>query len=89
MRRNFSFKQQCEGCDEKKQFIVKENQLLFSCGAKSGKCGPQIIINFKDVEVNFRQHCQMVHQHVLIAAYGLCHPDWSSALIESQNTEKH
>jgi len=37
--------QQCEGCDEKKQFIVKENQLIFSCGAKSGKCGPQIIIN--------------------------------------------
>ena len=23
----------------------------------------------------------MVHEHVLIAAYGLCHPDWSSALI--------
>ena len=31
----------------------------------------------------------MVHEHVLIAAYGLCHPEWSFAVIQSSIKNKH
>lgn len=35
---------QCEGCEQVKQFTIKKDKLVYSCGAKSGKCGPQVII---------------------------------------------
>ncbi len=34
----------CEGCEQIKEFIIKKDKLIYSCGAKSGKCGPQVII---------------------------------------------
>jgi hypothetical protein len=34
----------CEGCEQVKQFTIKKDKLVYSCGAKSGKCGPQVII---------------------------------------------
>ena len=35
---------QCDGCEQVKQFTIKKDKLIYSCGAKSGKCGPQVII---------------------------------------------
>lgn len=34
----------CDGCEQVKQFTIKKDKLIYSCGAKSGKCGPQVII---------------------------------------------
>jgi len=36
---------QCKGCKNNKQFIEKEGKLIYSCGSKAGKCGPQMIID--------------------------------------------
>ena len=35
----------CADCNEKKQFIDKQGQLIYSCGSKSGKCGVQMTID--------------------------------------------
>ncbi len=48
--------QKCEGCEQIKQFIVKNNRLIFSCGAKSGKCGPKYIITL----ANYMNYPEMV-----------------------------
>ena len=37
----------CKGCQGDKQFIERPGQLIYSCGSKSGKCGPQMTISFK------------------------------------------
>lgn len=34
----------CEGCNSIKQFIIKKDKLIYSCGSKSGKCGKQFEI---------------------------------------------
>ena len=38
----------CESCSQKKQFINKPGKLIYSCGSKSGKCGPQMIITLPE-----------------------------------------
>jgi len=35
----------CADCKEKKQFIDKQGQLIYTCGSKSGKCGVQMTID--------------------------------------------
>lgn len=34
----------CTTCENKKQFIVNDNKLIYNCGSDSGKCGNQFII---------------------------------------------
>ena len=34
----------CKNCDKVKQFTERNNELIFSCGSKSGECGQQIKI---------------------------------------------
>ena len=36
---------QCANCSEERQFIDKPGKLIYTCGSKSGKCGPQMTIN--------------------------------------------
>ena len=36
--------QKCDGCDNDKVLIEKDNKLLFNCGSKSGQCGDQFEI---------------------------------------------
>tara|TARA_Y100000385_G_scaffold287005_1_gene350242 strand:+ start:1428 stop:2048 length:621 start_codon:yes stop_codon:yes gene_type:complete len=38
---------QCEGCKDEKQFKIEKNKLIYSCGSKSGKCGPQLTIELE------------------------------------------
>jgi hypothetical protein len=35
----------CENCSERRQFIDKPDKLIYTCGSKSGKCGPQMTIH--------------------------------------------
>lgn len=35
----------CKGCSEKKQFIVEEGKLVYTCGSSSGLCGKQLEID--------------------------------------------
>jgi len=35
----------CDGCENKKKIIEKDNKLLFNCGSKKGECGDQFEIN--------------------------------------------
>ena len=37
----------CDGCKDEKQFIIKKDKLIYSCGSKSGKCGPQLTIDLE------------------------------------------
>ena len=37
----------CEGCKDEKQFNIKKDKLIYSCGSKSGKCGPQLTIDLE------------------------------------------
>ena len=38
----------CPGCKGKREFIVKRDQLIYSCGSNKGECGPQITIKLPD-----------------------------------------
>jgi ribA/ribD-fused uncharacterized protein len=38
----------CTNCENKKQFIVNDNKLIYNCGSDSGKCGDQFIITVPD-----------------------------------------
>jgi len=38
---------QCEGCKVNKQFKINKDKLIYSCGSKSGKCGPQMTIKLE------------------------------------------
>jgi hypothetical protein len=35
----------CKGCSEKKQFIVEEGKLVYTCGSSTGICGKQLEID--------------------------------------------
>jgi len=35
----------CKGCSEKKQFVVEEGKLYYTCGSSTGLCGKQLEIN--------------------------------------------
>ena len=35
----------CKGCSEKKQFIVEEGKLVYTCGSSTGLCGKQLEID--------------------------------------------
>jgi len=37
----------CDGCKDKKQFTIQKDKLIYSCGSKSGKCGPQMSIDLE------------------------------------------
>ena len=37
----------CEGCKDEKKFSIKKDKLIYSCGSKSGKCGPQLTIDLE------------------------------------------
>ena len=34
----------CKGCKDKKQFIIREGKLYYTCGSSSGDCGLQLEI---------------------------------------------
>ena len=38
----------CPGCKGKREFIVKKDELIYSCGSNKGECGPQITIKLAD-----------------------------------------
>lgn len=35
----------CKGCSEKKQFVVEEGKLVYTCGSSTGLCGKQLEID--------------------------------------------
>ena len=40
--------QKCKGCEKPKEFIEKENQLIYSCGQEKGNCGKQFTITLPE-----------------------------------------
>lgn len=38
----------CPGCDKKKIFTIQDNELIYSCGGGSGKCGTQFKIKLAE-----------------------------------------
>ncbi len=40
----------CSGCSNNRQFIMKDNKLIYTCGSTQGKCGKQIEINLAKYE---------------------------------------
>ena len=52
----------CKNCNKVKQFTEKNNELIFSCGSKSGECGQQIkiqlpkYIHFNDKSIELRKN---------------------------------
>ena len=41
----------CDGCENNKKIIEKDNKLLFNCGSKKGECGDQFEINTRKIKV--------------------------------------
>ena len=54
--------QQCGSCDKNKQFIVNEKSLIYSCGSKNNKCGPQFTLTLPEY-IHFNDLIQSLHEN--------------------------
>lgn len=53
----------CDGCNEVKKFIENDNELIFSCGDKQGKCGTQFSIQLPQY-INYNQRKQLLQEEI-------------------------
>lgn len=59
----------CAGCDKEKKFIIKDNEIIFSCGSKSGKCGNQFkvslaqYINYQNLKIETNEFFKKAHNY--------------------------
>ena len=57
----------CPGCDKDKIFMIKDNEIIYSCGGRSGKCGTQFKIklaeylNYDSLKIETNQFFQKAH----------------------------
>ena len=57
----------CPGCDKEKIFTIQDNELIYSCGGRSGKCGGQFKIklaeylNYDSLKIETNQFFQKAH----------------------------
>lgn len=57
----------CPGCDKEKIFTIQDNELIYSCGGRSGKCGTQFKIklaeylNYDSLKIETNQFFQKAH----------------------------
>ena len=54
----------CPGCKGKREFIVKKDELIYSCGSNKGECGPQITIKLADY-LDYEKYCKPKHYKLL------------------------
>ena len=56
----------CKQCENKKQFIVGDNQMIYNCGAEgSGVCGDQFKINIPDY-IHFEKIMKELYKYGLV-----------------------
>ena len=53
----------CADCENKKQFIVNDNKLIYNCGTDSGQCGHQFIITIPDY-IHYEKMIQAFKQSI-------------------------
>jgi hypothetical protein len=53
----------CDSCKNTKQFIEKDNQLIYSCGAKTGACGIQYIVHLPEY-MTYQSRKKMLHEEL-------------------------
>lgn len=53
----------CKGCKDKKQFIIKEGKLYYTCGASSGDCGLQLEITL----AKYLYYPEVINTHQIVS----------------------
>lgn len=59
----------CPGCDKEKIFTIQDNELIYSCGGRSGKCGTQFkiklaqYINYQTLKIETNEFFKRAHNY--------------------------